>query len=226
MLGREVSASVLSREQLGSGLRPKSQRAQWKTFLKRSLDILGSSFLLLIFFPCLLLLALLVKLHDGGPAIYHRRVIGPAGEFNAFKLRTMCVNAEEILRSNPAMRREYEKNFKLKNDPRITPLGAILRRLSLDELPQLLNVLRGEMSLVGPRMIAPDEREKHEAANQIFQVMKPGLTGYWQICGRQKVSYAERVQMDQFYVEHWSLLLDFQILLKTPIRVFRGEGAH
>jgi lipopolysaccharide/colanic/teichoic acid biosynthesis glycosyltransferase len=226
MLGREVSAAALEREQLGSVLRPASRTARWRFILKRILDILGSSALLLLFSPWIALFALLIKLQDGGPVIYRRRVIGAAGEFDALKLRSMSVNADEVLRSNPAMRQEFEKSFKLKDDPRITPLGAILRRLSLDELPQLLNVLRGEMSLVGPRMIAPAELEKHAEADQVFGQMKPGLTGYWQIHGRQTVSYAQRVEMDLFYVNNWSLLLDLKILLKTPIRVLWGEGAH
>jgi len=168
----------------------------------------------------------LIKFHDGGPVIYRRRVVGVKGEFDAFKLRSMCINADEVLHRNPALRVEFEQNFKLKNDPRITPVGRVIRKFSLDELPQLVNVFRGDMSLVGPRMIHPAELDKFDNARWIFHHMKPGLTGYWQVSGRQEVSYARRVEMELFYVEHWSLLLDFKILITTPFTVLRGAGAY
>jgi lipopolysaccharide/colanic/teichoic acid biosynthesis glycosyltransferase len=194
--------------------------------LKRLCDVVISTGLLTLLSPVLVVLALLIMLQDRGPVFHRRRVIGPKGEFHAFKLRTMRVDADEILRRDPALRREYEVNFKLKDDPRITPLGTMLRKASLDELPQLWNVLAGQMSLVGPRMITPAELEKYGAAGWIFRCVRPGLTGYWQIQGRQEVSYAQRVEMDLFYVTHWSLSLDFKILFKTPIRVVRGRGAY
>jgi len=114
----------------------------------------------------------------------------------------------------------------LQDDPRVTPFGRFLRRTSLDELPQLWNVLKGEMSLVGPRMITPPELNKYGEAAWIFNCMKPGLTGYWQVHGRQGVSYERRIEMDVFYVENWSPALDVAILLKTPLRVLRGAGAY
>ena len=158
--------------------------------------------------------------------LYRRRVLGPKGEFNAFKLRTMRVDADAVLKKDLSLCREFEVNFKLKNDPRVTPLGAILRKASLDELPQLWNVLAGQMSLVGPRMITAAELQKYGDAGWIFRRFKPGITGYWQVQGRQEVSYSQRVEMDLFYVSHWSLFLDFKILFKTPIRVVRGAGAY
>ena len=151
---------------------------------------------------------------------------GTRREFDAFKLRSMRVDADEILQKDPALRREFEVNFKLKHDPRITRLGAFLRKTSLDEIPQLWNVLCGQMSLVGPRMITPAELIKFGDAAWIFSVVKPGLTGYWQIQGRQEVSYEQRVEMDLYYVQHWSLLLDLKILAMTPLRVLRGSGAY
>jgi lipopolysaccharide/colanic/teichoic acid biosynthesis glycosyltransferase len=138
----------------------------------------------------------------------------------------MRIDADKILERDGVLRKEFEVNFKLKNDPRVTRAGAFIRKLSLDELPQLFNVLRGEMSLVGPRMITPPELEKYGDAGWIFRSMKPGLTGYWQICGRQEVSYPERVEMDLHYVKNWSLWMDLRILLKTPMRVLRGAGAY
>jgi lipopolysaccharide/colanic/teichoic acid biosynthesis glycosyltransferase len=193
--------------------------------LKRLLDVVGSTFLLLLFAPVILILALLIKVQDGGRVIHRRRVIGPGGEFDAFKLRSMRMDADAMLQRDPQLREKFERNFKLENDPRLTPLGVIIRRLSLDELPQLFNVLRGEMSLVGPRMITPPELEKYGDAGWIFNLIKPGLTGYWQTQGRQAVSYRERVEMDLFYVEHWSLAFDLRILIKTPVTVLRGAGA-
>lgn len=197
-----------------------------RRILKRSVDIGVSFFLLVLLFPAIAVLALFVKLQDGGPMFHRRRVVGPKGEFDAFKLRTMRVDADDILDRDPSLRREFEVNFKLRGDPRVTAMGAVLRRASLDELPQLWNVLAGQMSLVGPRMITPAELEKYAGAGWIFRCVKPGLTGYWQIQGRQTVSYAQRVEMDLFYVNHWSLALDFKILIKTPLRVARGAGAY
>ena len=197
---------------------------RWDRTLKRSIDLVGASILLVLSVPVIFLLALRIKLHDGGPAFFRRSVVGPRGEFDAFKLRTMRVDADEALQRDASLRRQFEVNFKLKNDPRITSIGARLRRTGLDELPQLWNVLKGEMSLVGPRMITPIELKKYGAAGWIFAEMKPGLTGYWQTSGVQQAGYDRRIEMDLFYVENWSLLFDLKILIKTPARVLRGSG--
>jgi lipopolysaccharide/colanic/teichoic acid biosynthesis glycosyltransferase len=193
--------------------------------LKRTIDILGVAFLLLLLGPLIVLLAVVVRLYDGGPAFHRRRVIGLKSDFDAFKLRTMRVDADEILRGNSELLREFEINFKLENDPRVTRFGTFLRKTSLDELPQLWNVLKGEMSLVGPRMITAAEFKKYGDAGWIFRNLKPGLTGYWQINGRQTTSYDRRVEMDLFYARNWSLSLDMTIILKTPLTIFRGAGA-
>ncbi|SRR5438876_4040822 len=194
--------------------------------IKRLIDILGAAALLILLGPVIALCALLIRLQDGAPAFHRRRVIGPGGEFDAFKLRTMFPHADAILLQDAGLRREFELNSKLRNDPRITPLGGYLRRLSLDELPQLWNVLRGEMSLVGPRMITPEERKRYGPAGWIFDTTKPGLTGIWQVQGRQEVPFERRVQMDLFYAENWSLGLDCKILVQTPLVVVRGVGAY
>jgi lipopolysaccharide/colanic/teichoic acid biosynthesis glycosyltransferase len=188
------------------------------------MDLVGASLLLLLSVPLIVILALRIKLNDGGPAFFLRRVVGPGGEFDAFKLRTMRVDADEMLRRDVVLRRRFEVNFKLKDDPRITSVGAKLRRTGLDELPQLWNVLKGEMSLVGPRMITPMELKKYGDASWIFSEIKPGLTGYWQTGGDQQAGYARRIEMDLFYVENWSLWFDLKILIKTPARVLRGSG--
>jgi lipopolysaccharide/colanic/teichoic acid biosynthesis glycosyltransferase len=194
--------------------------------LKRTLDACGAFVLLVILSPIILIASLLVKAQDGGPVFHRRRVVGPKGEFDAFKLRTMRVDADQMLARDPELRREFEVSFKLKKDPRITPIGNFLRKSSVDELPQFWNVLKGEMSLVGPRMITPVELQKFGEAGWIYSCMRPGVTGYWQVQGRQNVSYEERVQMEEFYVRNWSLALDMKILIKTPLRVLRGAGAY
>lgn len=191
--------------------------------LKRSIDLAGASVLLVFSAPLMCILALRIKLHDGGPVLFRRHVVGQRREFDAFKLRTMRVDADEILCCDAVLRRQFEVNFKLKEDPRVTSIGTALRRTGLDELPQLWNVLCGEMSLVGPRMISPIELARYGDAGWIFAAMKPGLTGYWQVSGNQQAGYDRRISMDLFYVENWSLLFDLKIIIKTPARVLRGS---
>jgi len=218
-----VSASAAERLQ---NTHARSPITAWGRALKRTMDIVGAGLLLLLSLPLMAVVALCIKLQDGGPVIYRRRVVGLHGEFNAFKLRSMRVDADQLLQRSPGLRAQFEQNFKLKADPRITPVGRVIRKFSVDELPQLFNVFLGQMSLVGPRMITPEELEKFEEARWIFRRMKPGLTGYWQVYGRQEVSYAQRVAMELFYVQNWSVLLDLKILMKTPARALRGTGAY
>ena len=201
-------------------------RPQWAAGLKRALDVLGSTCGLLLLSPAMIVLSLLIKLEDGGPVLYRRRVVGPDGEFDAFKFRSMRPDADAVLRRNRIMRDAFEKNFKLKQDPRVTRLGAWIRKYSLDELPQLFNVLKGQMSLVGPRMITAPELEKYGEHQKCLLTVKPGLTGHWQVHGRQEVSYAERVRMDLDYIQNWSLQRDLKLLWLTPLRVIRGRGAY
>ena len=190
------------------------------------MDIVFSFALLLFLSPLFAFVAVLILVDDGWPIIYRRRVIGQKGEFDAFKFRSMRRDADIILANDPALKFEFEQNFKLKNDPRLTRFGHYLRKLSLDELPQLLNVLKGQMSLVGPRMITAPETSKYGQYKDLLLRVKPGITGYWQINGRQEVSYEERVRMDVSYVENWSLFMDLKILALTPIKVFKREGAY
>jgi lipopolysaccharide/colanic/teichoic acid biosynthesis glycosyltransferase len=202
------------------------KRKTHERVLKRVLDLLGSGLLLCLLSPVFLVVALVVWISDGRPIFYPRRVVGPRVEFNAYKFRTMLRNADQILAADPELRDAFTRDFKLKNDPRITSAGIWLRKYSLDELPQLVNVLKGQMSLVGPRMITAQELSKYGPYQELLLSVKPGLTGYWQIRGRQDVSYEERVRMDVRYITHWSLGLDLTILLNTPLRVIRGEGAY
>lgn len=201
---------------------------------KRGLDIAASLFGLLVLFPILLVLAFLVRRDSPGPIFHRRRVLRghqPYVEgvtpktFDAFKFRTMISDADEYLRRNPRLLKEFQRDYKLREDPRITPLGHKIRTTSLDELPQLLNVLRGQMSLVGPRIISPPELENYgEHASRLLAV-KPGLTGLWQVSGRQFISYPERVRLDMWYIENRSFWLDVSILLRTVRCVLLRQGA-
>lgn len=216
LLASQVSARTFDRDDLLALL-----------FLKRCIDVVGATLLIILLSPLFLILAVLVALDDGRPVIHRRRVLGKKDvPFDAFKFRTMRRDADAILARDPVLRAEFERNFKLKNDPRITRAGALLRKTSLDELPQLLNILVGQMSFVGPRPFTAAEIYKYGPHKGLVLSVKPGLTGYWQVNGRQSVSYEERVRMDVFYIENWSLGLDLKILLITPLKVLRREGAY
>ncbi len=210
---------------IGPGLVPL--HARWS---KRALDIVGALVLLVLAAPLMLLLAALIRL-DGGPALFAHRRIGAEGRpFPCLKFRTMRVDAEAMLRrhlaANPEARAEWEARFKLKHDPRITRLGRFLRESSLDELPQLLNVVTGQMSLVGPRPIIRDEIVRYGEHFHLYALCRPGLTGLWQISGRSDVGYGERVEFDRRYVSEWSLLNDLRIILYTPLCLVARSGAY
>jgi len=188
--------------------------------------LIGAVLLLVLLLPVFLTILIVLFLCDGAPLIHRRRVVGRAGEFDAFKFRSMRPDADDILNQDPKLQEEFSHSFKLKVDPRVTPLGLFLRRYSLDELPQLWNVVRGEMSLVGPRMITALELEKYGAYRDLLLSVRPGLTGYWQVHGRQDVSYSERVKMDVAYIQEWHIGMDIKILLLTPVRMISGQGAY
>jgi exopolysaccharide biosynthesis polyprenyl glycosylphosphotransferase len=196
-------------------------------FLKYSLDILLTIPALILLGPIMLLIALAIKLDSPGPIFHRRKVMGMHGvEFNAFKFRTMYENGDEILEEYPELHDELEQNFKLKEDPRVTKMGQILRRTSLDELPQLINVLRREMSLVGPRIITPAEVEKYEKWEINLMTVRPGITGLWQVSGRSDVTYEERVRLDMHYIRNWTIWLDIQLLFQTIPALLRRRGAY
>ena len=198
--------------------------------LKRIMDVLGSLGIIILLSPVLLYLYFSVK-KDGGNAIYGHPRIGRNGKiFKCLKFRSMVVNSKEVLdellRTDPEARAEWEKDFKLKNDPRITKIGAFIRKTSLDELPQLFNVLKGEMSLVGPRPIVADELERYQDGVEYYLMAKPGMTGLWQVSGRNDVDYNTRVYFDSWYVKNWSLWNDIAILFKTVNVVLKKDGAY
>jgi len=198
---------------------------RYRQVIKRLTDVGLSLLLIILASPLLVLVGLLVLCMDGPPMIHRRRVVGPRGEFDAFKFRSMRPDADRLLEQDPELKRAFETSFKLVSDPRVTRLGAFLRRYSLDELPQLFNVLIGQMSLVGPRIVTAAELEKYGEYDRLLLTVKPGLTGYWQVHGRQEVTYAERVRMDVEYILHWCLMLDLKILIRTPSRVISGRGS-
>ncbi len=194
---------------------------------KRILDLMGSFALILLFSPLLLALAALIKLTSAGPVFYVSTRVGRGGRtFGFLKFRSMYVESEARLEH---LRRENEKDgpiFKMKKDPRVTPLGRFLRKYSLDELPQLFNVLKGDMSLVGPRPPIPHEVEQYDAYCRERLSIRPGLTCYWQIMGRSNLSFGEWMELDHRYLREMGLWTDLKILLKTPLAVLRGEGAY
>lgn len=197
------------------------------SLLKQLMDYAIAIPAVILLLPLMGIIALAIKLDDRGPVIYRRRVMGVNNQqFDAFKFRTMCVNSDEILEKNPELFAEYQKNFKLKDDPRITRVGKFLRKVSLDELPQLVNVLRNEMSIVGPRMITPDELSKYEQWDINLLTVKPGITGMWQVSGRSDVGYEERVRLDMFYIRNWTAWLDIQLLFQTIPAVLSRRGAY
>jgi lipopolysaccharide/colanic/teichoic acid biosynthesis glycosyltransferase len=206
---------------------PVNAASRSALLVKRIFDLAGATAALLVLTPLLCLIAVLVRVSSPGPVIYRRRVLGVEGfQFDAFKFRTMVQDADRIWQSDNDLARRFKENMKLRTDPRVTAIGRVLRRLSLDELPQLFNVIRGEMSLVGPRMIAPEEANRYGGALTRRLSVRPGITGLWQVSGRQNVDYNTRIALDLEYIENWSLWLDLVILLKTIPVVLSMRGAY
>jgi Undecaprenyl-phosphate galactose phosphotransferase WbaP len=199
--------------------------------VKRTLDVLLSSLLLVTLAPLLAAIAAAIKLESRGPALYRQSRVGlGSGSFLVWKFRSMRADADQALSrylaENPDLDREWERDQKLKNDPRITRVGRLLRKTSLDELPQLFNVLRGEMSLVGPRPIVSGEIQKYGRSFTLYRQVIPGLTGLWQVSGRNLTTYQERVELDDYYVRNWSPWLDLYLLARTVKVVVTGYGAY
>jgi Undecaprenyl-phosphate galactose phosphotransferase WbaP len=211
---------------LNSGLtRPISR------LVKRMLDLSVAAILLILFTPLFVLLGVLIKLDSSGPAFFrHRRLDSRGQDFYCWKFRTMYTDAEERLRhwmkTDDSQAREFLSNFKLREDPRVTRIGRVLRRTSLDELPQLLNVVLGQMSLVGPRPIVPEEVSKYGYDVQYLRMAKGGMTGMWQVSGRNNLVYSQRVALDLYYVRNWSIWLDIVILVKTCLVLVTRVGAY
>lgn len=202
-----------------------------RMLLKRGIDLLFTFTVGLFLFPVLLILAIAVRLDSSGPAMFAHTRLGRNGRhFKVYKFRTMAVNGDAILAEHlaatPEARTEWEETQKLKDDPRVTRMGKFLRKTSLDELPQLINVLSGEMSLVGPRPIVDSEVEKYGEDYALYTRVRPGITGLWQVSGRNDVSYEERVRLDHYYVCNWSVWLDILIIVRTVPEVLHCSGAY
>lgn len=196
---------------------------------KRMFDILASFLAIIFFSPIFLLIAILIKIDSKGSVIYKHKRIGKDGKYiYLYKFRSMFVDADKRLKKllkKPKIKKEWEKNFKLENDPRITKVGNILRKTSLDELPQLFNILKGDMSIVGPRPVIDGEIEKYGKEKSKFLSVTPGLTGWWACNGRSDIDYDERIKLELYYVDHCSILLDIKCILKTVVAVFKKTGA-
>ncbi len=207
-------------------------------YLKRVIDLILATILLLFFLPLALLISLLIKIDSEGPILADvpERIGANGKTFKMYKFRSMMINAHYLLRTDPRFKKlfgEYKRSsYKLKKDPRVTTIGKFIRRHSIDEIPQLMNVIKGEMSLVGPRAYYPDELENQlsqypytkKLVTQVLSV-KPGITGLWQVTGRSEINFDKRIMIDADYVKHMSLLSDIKIILLTPIVMISGRGA-
>lgn len=204
----------------------------WEKAIKRIIDIFGSILFLVCCGWIYLIIWLGVRYTTGSPAIYRHRRVGRGGkEFDCLKFRSMVVNSAEVLQrhleENPEIQAEWELEFKLRRDPRITRFGRIIRKTSLDELPQFWNVLRGEMSLVGPRPVVAEELSRYYGGQASYYMsVRPGITGPWQVGGRNDLSYSERIRLDVDYAKNWSVLRDIGIVMKTAVVVVLGRGSY
>jgi len=199
-------------------------------FMKRAIDILVSLVALILLSPIFLIVSIMIKLDSKGPVFFLQKRIGLNGKmFKLYKFRTMKLNADKelraILEKDEAARKEYEENKKLENDPRITKIGNFIRKLSIDELPQLINILKGEMTLIGPRPYLYREKKDMGIYYEKIITVKPGLTGLWQVSGRSNVSFKERLKLDEEYIDNISMKNDIKIFFKTFITIFKKEGA-
>ncbi|MDX2233263.1 MAG: sugar transferase [Hyphomonadaceae bacterium] len=198
--------------------------------VKRTFDIVSSFCGLVILAPILLTVALLIWLNDGGSPLYGHKRVGRQGRpFQCWKFRSMVMNGDAVLAAhlaaNPEAAKEWEETQKLTDDPRVTRIGAFIRKTSIDELPQLWNVLRGEMSVIGPRPITRKELDRYGKNRRYYLLVRPGITGLWQVSGRSSTTYERRVSLDRRYLENWSYEQDVMILLKTLPAVLKSEGA-
>lgn len=216
LLGLEVQQNLLNK---------------WPNYVKRLIDLTLTFIFIVLSAPFLLLIMALIYCGSPGGIFYQQKRVGRDGKiFIMWKFRTMVANADQVLQSildsNPEMKAEWKSNQKLKNDPRITRIGKFLRRFSLDEVPQLINVIKGEMSLVGPRPCFPEQQEFYGEGIRLYHRVRPGMTGMWQIRGRNKTIFLERARLDEYYIRNWSVWLDIYILLRTILVVLSKEGAY
>ncbi|MCO7177110.1 sugar transferase [Sporolactobacillus kofuensis] len=227
----EINARYIEETQRNVITRNLGNDSTTYLFFKRALDLVGAIIGLVLSSPLFLIISLMYLFGDNkGPVFFKQRRVGQYGEiFYIYKFRSMVVNAEKLLKSNRTLYKKYlDNNYKLEpnEDPRITRIGQFLRKTSLDELPQFINVLKGEMSLVGPRPVVAEELMEYGDKRELFLSAKPGLTGYWAACGRSDIEYPERCNVELYYVRHKSVGLDIKILCKTFMTVITKKGAY
>lgn len=195
--------------------------------IKRVIDVIFASIALILLSPVFAIIAIAIKIDSKGPVFFAHKRIGKNGNIiKLYKFRSMVINAEELIKSfTPEQMREYKENYKLTNDPRITKVGKFLRKTSLDELPQLINIINGDLSIIGPRPLVADELEKYGVNKDKFLSVTPGLTGYWAANGRSNTTYEQRMEMELYYIDNLSLKMDIKVFFKTIFSVLKKEGA-
>lgn len=195
--------------------------------VKRVIDVILASIALILLSPLFAIIAIAIKIDSKGPVFFAHKRIGKNGKIiKLYKFRSMVINAEELIKSfTPEQMREYKENYKLTNDPRITKVGKFLRKTSLDELPQLINIINGDLSIIGPRPVVADELEKYGTNKDKFLSVTPGLTGYWAANGRSNTTYEQRMEMELYYIDNLSLKMDIKVFFKTILSVVKKEGA-
>ena len=196
-------------------------------YIKRFMDVILATIALVVLSPIFLIIAIAIKIESKGPVFFKHARIGKNGKIiKLYKFRSMVINAEELIKSfTPEQMKEYKENYKLTNDPRITKIGKFLRKTSLDELPQLLNIIKCDLSIIGPRPVVTDELKKYGANTEKFLSVTPGLTGYWAANGRSCTTYEQRMQMELYYIDNLSLKMDVKVFFKTIEAVIKREGA-
>lgn len=195
--------------------------------IKRVIDVILASVALILLSPLFAIIAIAIKIDSKGPVFFAHKRIGKNGKIiKLYKFRSMVINAEELIKSfTPEQMREYKENYKLTNDPRITKVGKFLRKTSLDELPQLINIINGDLSIIGPRPVVADELEKYGVNKDKFLSVTPGLTGYWAANGRSNTTYEQRMEMELYYIDNLYLKMDIKVFFKTILSVLKKEGA-
>ena len=196
--------------------------------IKRVIDVILASVALILLSPLFAIIAIAIKIDSKGPVFFAHKRIGKNGKIiKLYKFRSMVINAEELIKSfTPEQMREYKENYKSTNDPRITKVGKFLRKTSLDELPQLINIINGDLSIIGPRPVVADELEKYGVNKDKFLSVTPGLTGYWAANGRSNTTYEQRMEMELYYIDNLSLKMDIKVFFKTILSVLKKEGAR
>lgn len=195
--------------------------------IKRVIDVIFASIALILLSPVFAIIAIAIKIDSKGPVFFAHKRIGKNGNIiKLYKFRSMVINAEELIKLfTPEQMKEYKANYKLTNDPRITKVGKFLRKTSLDELPQLINIINGDLSIIGPRPVVADELEKYGVNKDKFLSVTPGLTGYWAANGRSNTTYEQRMEMELYYIDNLSLKMDIKVFFKTILSVVKKEGA-